>query len=734
MKRQSVLGSLLAMVVLLEPANLPANKPAPSSETGVDDATRVRFQGAYGSLPLYFIQNDGQVDERVKFYEKGSGHTTFFTKEGVCLQLVGRQKTEDRKQKTKSKTSNPKSEIVKFSFFNANKDIEIVAEGVQDGKVNYLIGNDPKSWRTNIPTYKAVVYKGLYKDIDIRFYGTNRQLEYDIIVGPGADPSNVKFAYEGIEDLRITEDGDLEIILKEGKLIQKRPYIYQEIDGKRMEIEGKFKVQSKKFKTQNSKLLTINLQFIYGFQIVSYNKDYPIIVDPVLIYSTYLGGSSNDYGHDIAVDAEGNAYITGHADSTNFPLKSPIQGVKGGVSDVFITKINASGNAFVYSTYLGGSGSDYGRGIAVDIGGNAYITGYTDSTNFPTTVPIQGARAGMYDAFVTKINASGNAFVYSTYLGGSSNDYGRDIAVDTGGNVYITGETESTDFPLKSPVQGVNTGMYDAFITKINASGNAFVYSTYLGGDNDDYGTGIAVDTGGNAYITGVTYSSTDFPLKSPIQRVKGGYTNAFVTKINSGGSSLVYSTYLGGNNYDYGAAIAVDTGGNAYITGHTYSRNFPLKSPIQGKRAGVTYTDAFVTKINSGGSSLVYSTYLGGDNWDYGTGIAVDTGGNVYITGYTYSPNFPLKSPIQAAYAGDGDAFVTKVNSSGSSIVYSTYLGGSGEEYSYGIAVDTGGNVYITGETYSHNFPLKSPIQGKNAGSYDAYDAFVTKIGEGAQ
>ncbi len=650
MKRQSVLGSLLALLVLMEPVNLQAaNK--------VDDSTMVRFQEAYGSLPLYFIQNDGQVDKRVRFYEKGRGHTTFFTKEGLYLTLG--HKVDVRKQETKS-------EAVRLSFLNANKDIEIIAEGLQDGNVNYLIDNDPKNWKTNIATYKAVVYKGLYKGIDIRFYGTNRQLEYDIIVSAGADPSKVKFAYEGIEDLGITKDGDLEIILKEGKLIQKRPYIYQELDGKRMEIAGKFNVQNKKFKTKNSKLLANNQQFIYSFQIASYNKDYPIIVDPVLIYSTYLGAGSKDYGHDIAVDAEGNAYITGHTDSANFPLKSPNQKANAGVSDVFVTKINAKGNGFVYSTYIGGSG----------------------------------------------------------------NDYGRDIAVDAEGNAYITGETESANFSLKSPVQGANAGIYDAFVTKINAKGDAFVYSTYVGGSNSDFGTAVAVDAGGNAYITGVT-ESVDLPLKSPIQKVKGGYTNAFVTKINSDGTSLVYSTYLGGNNYDYGAGIAVDRGGNAYITGHTYSRNFPRKSPIQGARAGIAYTDAFVTKINSDGTSLVYSTYLGGDNWDYGTGIAVDTGGNVYIIGYTYSADFPLKSPIQAAYAGDGDAFVTNINSSGDSIIYSTYLGGSGEEYNYGIAVDAKGNVYIAGETASINFPLKAPIQGKNAGSYDA---FVAKMGEDSQ
>ncbi|MFO0793736.1 MAG: SBBP repeat-containing protein [Candidatus Brocadiaceae bacterium] len=754
-----------------------------------DSATRVKVQENYGKLPLYFIENQGQINEQVKFYEKGNGHTTFFTKRGICLSLANRRKIGDNSQDTKGSRhvsgrsrlptaicpvrgdasdeacpqtiqdnrqqelvpTNSKSEIVKLRLLGAISNSEITAEELQECKVNYLIGNDPKKWKTNIPTYKSVVYKGIYKNIDMRFYGNNRQLEYDIVVNPGASPSRVQLLYDEIEDVRVTGEGDLEISLKGGKLIQKKPYVYQEIEGKRKEIEGRFVIARSGSdeaisynpkdgiaspSARNDKSGTVgNQQFIYGFQVASYNKDYPLIIDPVLAYSTYLHGSEVDVGHGIAVDKAGNAYITGYTSSADFPLKHPIQGTYGGGYDAFVTKINSSGSDIVYSTYLGGSLYDEGNGIAVDTGGNAYITGSTRSTDFPLKSPIQGAHGGSYDdAFVTKINADGSSLVYSTYLGGSGGDLGHGIAVDTGGHAYITGQT-SGDFPLKNPIQAGpgSVGYWDAFVTKINARGSRLVYSTYLGGEKHDFGFAITVDTAGNAYITGST-ESVGFPLRNPIQGNMGGISDAFVTKIDAAGSSLVYSTYLGGSEggplqkpaYDGGYGIAVDTAENAYITGHTVSTNFPLKNPVQGANAGVI--DAFVTKINASGSTLVYSTYLGGSYNEYGEGIAADKRGNAYITGWTYSTDFPLRNPIQGAKAGVFDAFVTKINAAGSSLVYSTYLGGSGGDIGFGIAADTGGNPYITGAG-STDFPLQNPIQGANAGRGDA---FVTKINSG--
>ncbi len=428
------------------------------------------------------------------------------------------------------------------------------------------------------------------------------------------------------------------------------------------------------------------------------------------------------------MDNLGNAYITGQTGSTDFPTVSPIQGRIGHYM-AFVAKINASGT-LVYSTYLGGSGYyNQGNGIAVDSYGNAYVTGWTTSIDFPTVSPIQAhyGGGGAGTVFVTKINASGNALLYSTYLGGSGSEAGQAIAVDTFGNAYITGSTESTDFPTVSPIQGSYGGNGDAFIAKVNPSGNSLVYSTYLGGKGGDSAGGIAVDSDGNVYVVGGTNSS-DFPLVTPIQGSYGrGEGDAFITKINAAGNGFVYSTYLGGSADDFGRGVAVDSIGNAYIVGSTSSINFPTVSPIQGSNAGGD-EDVFVTKINSSGSALVYSTYLGGSGQEEGSAIAVDTLGNAYITGYTRSSNFPVASPIQNSLGGNYDGFVTKLNASGNNLIYSTYLGGNAWDIPIGIAVDPSGNAYVTGYTDSNNFPTSSPFQGHNAGYENAFIAKITE------
>jgi len=493
-----------------------------------------------------------------------------------------------------------------------------------------------------------------------------------------------------------------------GNLTDSAPVCYQEIDGSRVIVEGYYRM--------------IDDQRI-GFEIGSYDRGSPLVIDPALVYSTYLGGSGSENGIGIVVDGSGNAYITGYAGTSDFPSKDPIQASEAGDGDAFVAKIDADGSALVYSTYLGGSDFDYGRGIAVDGSGNAYITGSTVSDNFPTKNPIQASKAGYQDAFVAKIDADGSALVYSTYLGGSFIDYGYGIAVDGSGNAYITGYSDSDSFPTKNPIQASKAGYQDAFVAKIDADGSALVYSTYLGGNSDDSGYGIAVDGSGNAYITGFTVSD-NFPTKNPIQASKAGYQDAFIAKIDADGSALVYSTYLGGSDRDSGHGIAVDGSGNAYITGYTVSDNFPTKNPIQASYAG--YDDAFVAKIDADGSALVYSTYLGGNSDDSGYGIAVDGSGNAYITGDTDSDSFPTKNPIQASKAGYRDAFVAKINAAGSALVYSTYLGGNSYDFGHGIAVDDSGNAYITGDTDSDSFPTKNPIQASNAGSTDAFVAVI--------
>jgi hypothetical protein len=637
-----------------------------------------------------------------------------------------------------------------MQLLGANMASRVVGTGELPGKVNYFIGNDPAKWRTNVPTYAQVKYENVYPGVDLIYYGNQGRLEYDFVVAPGADPGLIALRFRDGSDVAIDQNGDL--LLNSEDVRFQKPVVYQNDDGTRKPVESQYVMTADN-----------TIRFTVG----DFDRSKPLVIDPVLVYSTYLGGSEVDSGKGIAVDASGNAYIIGDTRSSDFPAANAIQPTFTGFHHtVFVTKINASGSALVYSTYLGGSLpnsegfiSDSPGGIAVDASGNAYVTGSTASPDFPTTVgalqptsPIcPGSNCGTFDAvagFVTKINADGSALVYSTYLGGTFADGGNSIAVDSHGNVYVTGFAGSKDFPTVNALQSTlgSGARSNAFVSKINASGSAFVYSTYLGGasgDNFDVGTSIAADASGNAYVTGWTRSSS-FPTANALQpTLKGLIQNAFVTKINANGSAFVYSTYLGGRNIsddtpkdpgDQGNGIAVDSSGNAYVTGQTSSADFPTVNALQSTLVGPT--DAFLTKINASGSALVYSTFLGGSGDDRADSAAVDAVGNAYIAGTTGSTNFPAVNAVQSTFGGGSfgfgtDSFVAEINPSGGALVYSTYLGGSGDEFSGGITLDPLGNVYLTGFTRSPNFPTVNPFQHALGDTKPSIgDAFVAKIG----
>jgi hypothetical protein len=666
-------------------------------------AKQAQPDNAYGQIPLSFEVNRGQADKSVDFLARGPGYTLLLKAGHAALRL-----------KNPANSATLRMRVVGAEAGARAEEVEELA-----GKVNYFIGNDPAQWRRDIPTYGRVRYRQVYRGIDLVYYGNQRQLEYDFVVAPGADWRQISLAFESAEKIEIeSATGDL-LLHVGGEIIrQAKPIVYQEVEGERRMVEGSYRMR------KNRRV---------GFAIGEHDKNQPLVIDPVLVYSTFLGGSQGDSVSDIAVDSSGNAYLTGGTSSTDFPVASAIQGTKSGLSDVFITKINASGSALVYSTYLGGSGSDSGSGIALDSAGNAYITGNTGSTNFPTANPIQSANAntnGTSDVFVTKLNAAGSALVYSTYLGGTSDDNGEAIAVDSGGNAYLTGFTNSANFPTANPFSGPNATILtksDAFLTKINAAGSALVYSTYLGGAESDSASSITVDSDGSPYVIGAT-GSADFPVTPNViqSTFAGGFFDAFVAKFNAAGSGLVYCTYLGGNNQDSGKGIALDSANNAYVTGRTKSSNFPTVNPIQAYGG---LDDIFVSKINPAGSALVYSTYIGGTFDDRVNDIAVDPSGSAYVTGDTTSTNFPLAHAFQNAISGPTDAFVTKLNGSGSALVYSTYLGGSATEIGQAIALDSGGNTYVAGSTGSTDFPMAAPLQGTLAGNPDG---FITKIGEG--
>src|SRR5688572_15047622 len=483
-----------------------------SSRTPVIDA-------AYGKLPLHFERNDGQTDPSVRYLARGNGYTLFLTADEAVLALKP-----SGGATAKLNERGTDAAIVRARLVGARKDAQVVGEEPLLGKSNYFIGNDPSKWRTDVPQFSRVTYREVWPGIDLTYYGSNQQeLEYDFVVEPGADPENIHLVYEGTECMRIDASGDLILALPTGEVLQKKPLVYQSVDGRRVPVNGEF-------------VLTAGADV--SFNIGEFDHRLPLVIDPVLVYSTYLGGSLNDYADAVAVDGTGSVYVTGSTRSTDFPMQGAFQpNHLGGLNEAFVTKLSPSGDAIVFSSYLGGSGDDGAQGVVVDQAGRVYVAGYTASLDYPTASAAQASLAGDYDAFVSVLTSSGSALEYSTYLGGSNSDYGHDIAVDSQANAYVTGQTAGGTFPTASAYQSsYGGGTSDGFITKLSSAG-AFVYSTFLGGDDFDYGRGIAVDSAGNAYVTGPVGSFT-FPVLDPYQSSYAGSGDAFLTKLSPSGSS----------------------------------------------------------------------------------------------------------------------------------------------------------------------------------------------------
>ncbi|MYL21642.1 HYR domain-containing protein [Halobacillus litoralis] len=678
------------------------------------------------NLPVSFIQNQGQLeDERVHFYTRGKDCTVFFTQEGASFVFVKNEIKEQILPEDKMTKTIPKEQKgfrLDFRFLNGGRKITPMARGELEGNVNEFRGSDPTKWRSNISTFTDVVYRNVWPGIDLIFRGSEGQIKYEFMVQPGANINDIRFTYNGADELSLDSHGALCIDMPFGVLMDKRPVSYQEDHGGQFHVESAFQLM-----TRGKGVDEITFKLKEG-----YDHQSPLIIDPGLNYSTYLGGSNFDDGTGIAVDSDGNAYLVGSTSSLNFPTTVGAFDTNfNGALDVFVTKLNSSGSSLIYSTYLGGiTGANDGIGISVDGSGNAYITGYTSSMNFPTTPgAFDTTFNGVIDAFVTKLNASGSGLVYSTYLGGDGEDYGFGIEVDGLGNAYVTGFTSSGNFPTTpGSFNPTYSGGSDAFVTKLNVDGSALVYSTYLGGAGSDRGYGIAVDSMANAYITGYT-SSVNFPTTpGAFDLTYNGGFDGFVTKLDTSGSVLVYSTYLGGVNFDQGLGIEVDGLGNAYVTGSTSSGDFP-STPGAFDTTFNGSIDAFVTKLNASGSGLIYSTYLGGTGEDVGFGIAVDGLGYAYVTGSTSSGNFPTTpGAFDPSYNGNTDAFVTMLNPTGSALAFSSYLGGASNDQGLHIAVDNTGNAYIIGFTSSGDFPV-------TPGAFDITyngntDAFITKMG----
>jgi len=564
--------------------------------TGADPQPRI-VENLH-KLPLAFERNQGQAHQSVDFLARGGGYSVFLSQGNARLAL------------RHDKSAAPAA--VELRLLGANRDPKVVARDALPGRVNYFLGNDPARWRGDIATCERVEYSSVYRGIDLAYYGDQGQLEYDFIVAPGAHPDAIRYAVKGARHVQVGDGGELLLETTVGPVAFRKPVTYQEIAGKRHPVESRYALAGAN-----------EVRFVVG----AYDPRHPLVIDPSLVYSTYLGDSNNyQTGTTIAVDSHGNAYVTGTTYSIDFPLVAAAQSYYTGSSAIFVSKLAPDGSSLIYSTYLGGSGSGYSRSIAVDSAGSAHVVGYTDSTDFPVKNALYPTLNGPEDAFVTKLSASGNALVYSTYLGGSGSDYGQGVAVDAGGDVYVTGQTYSSDFPVTPHAYQTSANGSCSFVAKLNATGSRLGWSTYFGQNCSADTAAIALDSQESVYLTGTGYPGLPVTAGAP-QPVFGGAADAFLAKLGPTGASLVYCTYLGGSGADYGSAIAVDSGGNAYVAGSTQSPDLPLTvSAFQPAYGGDQ--DGFVAKLNSTGTAWQYLTYLGGSRSDQAYGMAVDSRG----------------------------------------------------------------------------------------------------------
>ncbi len=668
-----------------------------SSRAGEIGGQRRQDAMAKWNSPLLFARRAAVADGSNQYLGAAPGIRASFQKERIAFRVPG--------------------SAFQLQFLGCSNQAEPRGEDPQPTRVNYLIGNQPQEWGLDLPTYQKIVYRGIYPGVDVQFSFAGTHMKSEFVAAPGVDPTLIRFRYAGLGSPHLDQQGGVTFELERGAFREEAPDVYQWKQGARVHVSARFVLAE---------------DGAISFELGGFDHAIPLVIDPVVIYSTYLGGGPGDTAATaIAADSSGNAYVTGWTDSPDFPLKGPVEGANAGSVSAFVVKLNAAGNTLLYATYIGGASDNRGYGIAIDGAGEAYVTGSTTSINFPTLSAYQPGLRGSKNAFAFKLNAAGNGLIFATYLGGSGQDNGNAIAVDNQGNAYVTGDTTSPNFPTLGPVQATGGGGKDAFVTELSATGK-LVYSTYLGGNGDDSGAAIAVDATRSAYVTGGTFS-TNFPTAHPLQAASGGGQDCFITKLAAGGASLVYSTYLGGSggalgSPEAGAGIAVDSSGDAYVAGSTSSSNFPVSVGFQ-LVAGAGTESAFVSKLNPAGSALVYSTYIAGSVADYASSIAVDVAGDAYAAGYTASPDFPLAAAVQGAVSGGYDAFMLELNPAGNSLLFSTFYGGSGQDAANGIALDGLGNVYVAGQTVSSNFPIVGGVQPSILGSIEA---FILKLSVG--
>jgi hypothetical protein len=753
---------------------------SPAATPTTDQNSRVR--ASLGALPLAFEANQGQTDPQVKYMARGNGYTVFLTANDTVFALHSSSPTAasiiagkhalgsaHREKALREKAATEKSAAIRMHLVGGNPQAQIAAANQLPGHTNYFVGNDSSKWQTGVKQYAAVSYRDVYPGVNMAFHGQQRQLEFDFVVAPNASPAPINLGFSGARQLATDASGNLVLASAAGDVVLHKPVAYQDKNGQRELVSVAYQVKG------NSEV---------ALALGSYDHSRELVIDPALSYATYLGGATEDEVFGIAVDPSNNIYVTGESNSTSgFPGGNATSG-QG--FDVFVTKLTSAG-ALSYTTFVGGSSNDSGLGIAVDSSHSAYVTGITESTNFPTSAggpqPTKGDSGGnctnaktasqpCSDAFALKLDSSG-ARAWSTYIGGQNTDDGYAIAVDGLGNVWVAGDTFSSIFNPNITATTVLTATFnnggslnppadDGFVVEISAAGTApFLFSTYLGGSDGDQINGIAIDSTNNVYVAGETQSQ-DFPATKGAYQLTCGsdgkcnanagslFYDAFVAKLAPGGANLTYATFIGGSSDDYAFAIAVDGSGNAYITGETTKDDttttpavpYPSTSGAFSTSYNASATgNAFVTELNAAGSKLVYSTFLGGSTQDLAGGIAVDNFSNAYVSGSTLSTDFPTTSNAfqtklnGTGTAGSSDAFVTQVSAGGASLGFSTYLGGSGNENANAsgsvgaIALDSSNNIWVGGSTNSStDFPATSGAAEATYGG-NPYDGFVAEI-----
>lgn len=686
------------------------SKTEPENQLSIDAQKSIADN--FGQIPLHFELNQGQTDSSVRFLSRSGNHTLLLKQNEAELVLPNRLESAPGKKQM------AQPDVLNMRLANANEFPKVEGLDELEGRTNYFIGENPKTWQTDVHTFKKVKYSSVYEGIDLIYYGNQRQLEYDFVVAPNANPDVIAMKFDNKREMKIDENGDLLINVRKHLVRQHAPIVYQEIEGNRRAVQGSYVIKN----------ATSRLEREVGVRIGDYDHGKPLIIDPVIVFSTYLGGSAGDdlftfeVGFAITVDATGNVYVGGVTPSGDFPTQNPYQSASAGNYDAFLTKLNSTGTALIYSTYFGGSDEDRIVSVALGPANEMYVSGYTFSTNLPVMTPFQATNRGNNDGFIARFTSSG-ALNYSTYLGGSGGEICNFIKPEGTNIVTFAGSTGSADFPVLNALQPNFAGQSDFFVGKLNIATNTLLFSTFFGGTANDsmiLSSG-AEDSAGNVYVSGVS-NSFDYPVTpNAFQVENGGSDDVVVTKINATGTSVIYSTFIGGNLVDSPDALAVDAEGNAYLTGFTRSANYPLKNAAQPH---LNDPDAFVTKLNPTGTDLVFSTFLGGQNLERGSAISADAGGNCYVTGRSNSGDFPVKRSLRPPRGLD-DAFVCRFNRDGA-LLFSTLLGGSSNDYGFGITSDNSFNAYITGRATRNFFITPGAFQPTIGGQADA---FITKI-----